>query len=77
MRGVTSAHVLLQTQNQPTRVQKEDLLFAAKVAVSKSASKHSSYVAVDYTLKKHVRKPKKAAPGFVTYSQEKTLHIEQ
>ncbi len=77
VRGVTSAHVLLQTQNQPTRVQKEDLVFAAKVAVSKSTSKHSSYVAVDYTLKKYVRKPKKAAPGFVTYSQEKTLHIEQ
>ena len=50
---------------------------AAKVAVSKSASKHSSYVTVDYTLKKYVRKPKKSAPGFVTYSQEKTLHIEQ
>jgi predicted ribosome quality control (RQC) complex YloA/Tae2 family protein len=77
VRGVTSAHVLLQTQNQPTRVQLEDLVFAARVAVGKSASKHSSYVAVDYTLRKHVRKPRKAAPGFVTYSQEKTLHIEQ
>jgi predicted ribosome quality control (RQC) complex YloA/Tae2 family protein len=76
VRGVTSAHVVLLTQNQPQRVQKEDLLFAAKVAVSKSASKHSSYVTVDYTLKKHVRKPRKSAPGFVTYSQEKTLHIE-
>jgi predicted ribosome quality control (RQC) complex YloA/Tae2 family protein len=77
VRGVTSAHVVLQTQNQPLRVQKEDMLFAAKLAVSKSASKHSSYVTVDYTLKKYVRKPKKSAPGFVTYSQEKTLHIEQ
>jgi predicted ribosome quality control (RQC) complex YloA/Tae2 family protein len=77
VRGVTSAHVVLQTQNQPLKVQKEDMLYAARVAVSKSASKHSSYVTVDYTLKKYVRKPKKSAPGFVTYSQEKTLHIEQ
>jgi predicted ribosome quality control (RQC) complex YloA/Tae2 family protein len=77
VRGVTSAHVVLQTQNQPQRVQKEDLLFAGRVAVAKSASKHSSYVAVDYTLRKYVRKPRKAAPGFVAYSQEKTLHIEQ
>jgi predicted ribosome quality control (RQC) complex YloA/Tae2 family protein len=77
VRGVTSAHVVLLTQNQPNRVQREDVVFAAKVAVSKSASKHSSYVAVDYTLKKHVRKVKKSAPGFVTYSQEKTLHVEQ
>ncbi len=76
VRGVTSAHVVLQTQNQPERVQREDLVFAAKVAVSKSTSKHSSYVAVDYTLKKHVRKPKKSPPGFVTYAQEKVLHVD-
>jgi predicted ribosome quality control (RQC) complex YloA/Tae2 family protein len=77
VRGVTSAHVVLQTHNQPERVQREDLMFAAKLAVSKSLSKHSSYVSVDYTLKKHVRKPKKSPPGFVTYSQEKVLHVEQ
>ena len=77
VRGVTSAHVLLMTQNQPKKVQYEDMMFAAKLAVSKSVSKHSSYVAVDYTLKKYVRKPKKSAPGFVTYSQEKTLHVEK
>jgi predicted ribosome quality control (RQC) complex YloA/Tae2 family protein len=77
VRGVTSAHVVLQTHNQPERVQRDDLMFAAKLAVSKSVSKHSSYVAVDYTLKKHVRKPKKSPPGFVTYAQEKVLHVEQ
>ena len=77
VRGVRSAHVVLQTQNQPQKVQTEDLIFAAKLAVSKSASKHSSYVAVDYTLKKYVRKPKKSAPGFVTYTEEKTLHVEK
>ena len=77
VRGVKSAHVLLMTQNQPKKVQQADMVFAAKLAVAKSVSKHSSYVAVDYTLKKYVRKPKKSAPGFVTYSQEKTLHIEK
>ncbi|MCH7945776.1 MAG: NFACT family protein [Armatimonadetes bacterium] len=77
VRGVRSAHVVLQTQNQPQRVQAEDLMFAARLAVSKSASKHSSYVAVDYTLKKYVRKPKKSAPGFATYTEEKTLHVEK
>lgn len=76
VRGVTSAHVVLLTQNQPDRVQRDDLAFAARIAVSKSASKHSNYVTVDYTLKKHVRKPKKSAPGFVTYSHEKVLHVE-
>ena len=77
VRGVRSAHVVLRTQNQPQKVQAEDLMFAARLAVSKSASKHSSYVAVDYTLKKYVRKPKKSAPGFATYTEEKTLHVEK
>ncbi|HXH61282.1 MAG TPA: NFACT RNA binding domain-containing protein, partial [Fimbriimonadaceae bacterium] len=77
VRGVKSAHVILQTQNQPDKVQHADLMFAAKVAVQKSASRHSSYVTVDYTLKKYVRKPKKSTPGFVTYEREKTLHVEQ
>lgn len=77
VRGASSSHVLLMTNNQPKKVQIEDMMYAAKIAVAKSTSKHSSYVAVDYTLKKYVRKPKKAAPGLVTYTQEKTLHIEK
>jgi predicted ribosome quality control (RQC) complex YloA/Tae2 family protein len=76
VRGAASAHVLIQTHNQPERVQPETLMFAARVAVRHSPSKHSAYVPVDYTLRKHVRKPKGAAPGTATYSQEKTLHVE-
>jgi predicted ribosome quality control (RQC) complex YloA/Tae2 family protein len=77
VRGGVSAHVVIQTQNQPDRVPKEALLFAAKVAVRNSPSKHSGYVPVDYCLKKYVRRPKGAPPGTVTYSHEKTLHVEK
>lgn len=77
VRGATSAHVLIQTHNQPERVQKEALLFAAEVAVRHSPAKHSAYVPVDYTLRKYVRKPRGAAPGTATYAQEKTLHVER
>lgn len=77
VRGVTSAHVVLQTENRPERVQKADLMFAAQVAVRNSVSKYSHYVAVDYTLKKYVRKPRGSAVGFATYVQEKTLHVEK
>lgn len=77
VRGVTSAHVILQTQNRPGSVQPEDLKFAARIAADKSASKHAHYVTVDYVLKKYVRKPRKSAPGAVTYSMEKTIHIER
>jgi len=76
VRGATSAHVILQTQNQPQRVQPADLVFAAQIAVRNSVQKHATYVAVDYTLKKYVRKPRGSAAGFATYTHEKTLHVD-
>jgi predicted ribosome quality control (RQC) complex YloA/Tae2 family protein len=76
IRGGVSAHVVIQTRNQPDRVQKETLLYAAKIAVLNSPSKHAGYVPVDYTLKKHVRKPKGAPKGTALYTHEKTLHVE-
>jgi predicted ribosome quality control (RQC) complex YloA/Tae2 family protein len=52
------------------------LEFAAEIAVRNSPLKHSSYVPVDYTLKKFVRRPKGAAVGMVNYTREKTLHVD-
>ena len=76
IRGGVSAHVIVRTQNQPDRVSREALIFAAKVAVQNSPSKHAGLVAVDYTLKKYVRKPKGAPKGTALYTHEKTLHVE-
>ncbi|MES1227909.1 MAG: NFACT RNA binding domain-containing protein [Armatimonadota bacterium] len=76
VRGGTSAHVVLVAGKTPEKVPSQDLLFAAEVAVRNSPAKHSSYVAVDYTLKKYVRKPRGSAPGFATYVNEKTLHVD-
>ncbi|MEZ0324271.1 MAG: NFACT family protein [Fimbriimonas sp.] len=76
IRGGTSAHVIIQTRNQPDKVQRETLQYAAKIAVLNSPSKHAGYVPVDYTLKKYVRKPKGAAKGAALYTHEKTLHVE-
>ena len=76
VRGGTSAHVVLQTRKTPDKVAREALEFAAKVAVRHSPSKHSGYVSVDFTLKKHVRKPRGAAKGTAVYTHERTLHVE-
>lgn len=76
VRGQTSAHVIIQTQGNPDKVQKPDLLFAALVAVKNSPAKHGSYVPVDYTLKKYVRKPRGSTPGLAVYEREKTLHVD-
>lgn len=76
VRGAPSAHVILITNNHPEKVQRPDLMFAAEIAAKNSPAKHSGLVLVDYVLKKHVRKPRKSAPGFATYSQERTLQLE-
>lgn len=76
IRGGVSAHVVIQTRNQPDKVQRETLMYAAKVAVQNSPSKHAGYVPVDYTLKKYVRKPKGGPKGTALYTHEKTLHVE-
>lgn len=76
VRGAPSAHVILVTGNHPEKVQRQDLLFAATIAVKNSSSKHSKYVPVDYTLKKYVRKPRGSAPGAALYEREKTLFVD-
>ncbi|MEO6908010.1 MAG: NFACT family protein [Abditibacteriaceae bacterium] len=75
VRGNTSAHAVIQTNGNPQKVPQNTLLFAARQVARRSAAKHAGYVSVDYTLGKYVRKPRKAAPGAVTYEREKTLHL--
>jgi predicted ribosome quality control (RQC) complex YloA/Tae2 family protein len=75
VRGNTSAHAVIQSNGHPQKVPQSTLLFAARQVAQRSAAKHAGYTAVDYTLGKYVRKPRKAAPGAVTYEREKTLHL--
>lgn len=77
VRGAPSAHVVLATDNQPHRVQRADILFAARLAVERSPLKHSGYVSVDYTERRYVRKPRGSAPGMASYTNEKTVHVER
>jgi predicted ribosome quality control (RQC) complex YloA/Tae2 family protein len=76
VRGSASAHAVIVTKNHPEKVSREVLMFAAKIVVQNSPSKHSRYVPVDYTLRKYVRKPKGAAKGMAVYTNEKTLHVD-
>lgn len=75
LRAGTSAHAIVKTNNAPDKVPRSALEFAARLVVQRSAAKHAGVVAVDYTLKKYVRKPRRAPSGSVTYSHEKTLHV--
>lgn len=54
----------------------ETILFAARLAALYSKGRSSSRVPVDYTLRRHVKKPGGAKPGFVIYTNQRTLYVE-
>lgn len=70
-RNIAGSHVSILAEDVPP----ETLLQAAQLAAYFSEQRKSPKVAVDYTLRKHVRKPKGAQPGFVHYEQAKTLLV--
>lgn len=74
-RGVPGAHVLLRVGGRGTPPPAADIMYAAGLAALHSQARGSGSVAVDYCPAKHLRKEKGAAPGFVTYSAETTLHV--
>lgn len=76
VRGAVSAHVIIPTQRQPDKVPKHVIDFAAKVAVKHSGQKHASFVPVDITLRRYVRRIKGGALGTVLYTHERTLHVD-
>ncbi|BCW97855.1 MAG: hypothetical protein KatS3mg024_0682 [Armatimonadota bacterium] len=73
-RSVTGAHVIIRT-GKGRIAPPATLRQAAEIAARNSAARHSSYIPVDWTLRKYVRKPKGSPPGLATYTHEKTIHI--
>jgi predicted ribosome quality control (RQC) complex YloA/Tae2 family protein len=69
------SHVVVRLSNRQGGPPRRTLIEAAKLAAYYSQAREEGKVAVDYTLKKYVRKPRKAKPGLVTISQEKTLTV--
>ena len=74
-RAVTSAHGIIRARNRPVAVSAAAIRLAAEQVARRSQAKHARLVAVDYTLKKYVRKPRGAQPGQVTYTNEKTMDV--
>lgn len=52
------------------------ILYAARLAAAYSKGKASSRVPVDFTLRRYVKKPGGAKPGFVIYTNQRTLYVE-
>jgi predicted ribosome quality control (RQC) complex YloA/Tae2 family protein len=72
-RGIPGAHVVLKTNQAKGEVSQGALLAAAGIAAYFSKGRTDSKVAVDYTRRKHVKKPKGARPGMVTYDHHRTI----
>ncbi len=49
---------------------------AASLAAYYSKGREGSRVPVDYTLRRYVKKPSGAKPGFVIYTHQKTLYVQ-
>jgi len=59
-------------ENPPQR----DLADAAIAAAVHSGARHSGTVAINWTRRKYVRKPRKAPPGSVLADRVKTVFVE-
>jgi len=72
-RGVAGAHVILHSGGRAPR--DDEIAQAAAIAAYFSRARSSGTVAVDYTTRRFVRKPKGGRPGLVTYERERTVRV--
>ena len=75
VQGHAGSHVVVRVPNRSGNVPRRTLIQAAQLAAYYSQARDHGKVAVDYTLRKYVRKPKKVKPGVVIISQEKTIIV--
>lgn len=75
-RQVPGAHVILRWNHRDQNPPERDLADAAVLAALHSDARHSGVVAVDWTRRKYVRKPRKAGSGSVVAERLKTVFVE-
>jgi hypothetical protein len=74
-RDTAGAHVILRWSDREQNPPQRDLLEAATLAALHSRARTSGTVPVDWTRRKHVRKPRKAPPGAVLPDRVATLFV--
>jgi predicted ribosome quality control (RQC) complex YloA/Tae2 family protein len=72
----SGAHVVLRWGRRDENPPHRDLLEAAVAAAVHSRGRHSGAVAVSWTRRKYVRKPRKSPPGTVAPDRVQTLVVE-
>lgn len=74
-RGARGAHAIVKTNRHPERVSPQVIEKVAALTAHFSDERGAATVAVDYTLRKYVRKAKGGRPGLVTYERGKTVFV--
>jgi hypothetical protein len=74
-RDVAGAHVILRWGDRDRNPPRRDLVEAAVLAALNSRARTASTVPVDWTRRKHVRKPRKAPAGAVIPDRIATLFV--
>ena len=72
----SGAHVILRWGRREENPPKRDLIEAATAAAVNSQARHSGAVAVVWTRRKYVRKPRRSPPGTVVPTRAETLMVE-
>jgi len=68
-------HVIIRTGGKPDEVPAEVIEAAASHAAALCRQRNQDLVEIAYTLVKHVRKPRGMPPGFVRYTNFKTIAV--
>ncbi|WP_455630981.1 Rqc2 family fibronectin-binding protein [Megamonas sp.] len=72
-KDIPGSHVIIDTKGE--EIDDDTLLLAAQIAAYFSKARTSSKVPVDYVPIRYVKKPSGAKPGFVIFTNNKTLYV--
>lgn len=73
-KDVHGSHLILKCNGEVPKL--ETIKKCAEIAAYYSKAKFSSHVPVDYTLARNVHKPHGSNPGFVIYTNNKTIYVD-
>lgn len=72
-KNIHGSHLILKCNGEMPKL--STIKQCAKLSAYYSKAKFSSHVPVDYTLIKYVKKPNGSAPGYVIYTNNKTIYV--
>lgn len=75
VKNMPGSHVIIKNNDDKDVIPNSTLQEAALLAAYYSKGRNSENVPVDYTIKKYVKKPNGAKPGYVIYENNNTIYV--